>query len=54
MIYALLISFIGAVMIVNAMVMDTADIDERRNFSEREGMIGVCIVVLSLLAVAYF
>lgn len=52
-IIALLIAFIGIVMFVNSMVIDTADIDERRDFSEREGMIGVCIVVLSLLAVAY-
>lgn len=52
-IIALLIAFIGIVMLVNSMVMDTGDIDERRNFSEREGMIGVCIVVFSLLAVAY-
>lgn len=53
-IIALLIAFIGVVMLVNSMVMDTGDIDERRSFAEHEGMLGIGIMLISLLAVAYF
>ena len=53
-IIALLIAFIGVVMLVNSMIMETGDIDERRSFAEHEGMLGICIMVISILAVAYF
>ena len=53
-IVALQIALIGIVMLVNSMFMDTGDIDERHKWAKHEGVLGISIMLISLLAVAYF